>query len=459
MVVEGSGASQCRPFLFLRVLVSFFFVLFTSAAHAQVINRVPTEIMLQGFNWESAVRPGGGWYDELGRLAPEIAASGFTSIWLPPPSEAVPSVDQPFDPAVVDSRGYMPLRYYNLNSRYGTARQLRNLVEQFKAAGVSPIADVVLNHRAAMRRDSFGRWNVFEGPEWGPWAIVREQLALGAAGGPDTGVVYPFAADLDHNNPRVAGDLTEWLQWLRRDVGFEGWRYDFAKGYAGRFVGRFNQATDPGFSVGEYWTELDYSCDLGRACYDQNRHRQAIVNWIDSTWQEAGRSSELASAAFDFTTKGVLQYAIRFGELWRLRDAESRAPGVIGLWPAKAVTFVDNHDTGSTQQHWEFGDYDAVLQGYAYILTHPGIPSVFWDHFFEWGMRSPLSALMDVRRRNGISSTSSLFIEEARADLYAAVIDGRVAVKLGPAPWSPKRTDRAPWKLVVSGNNFAVWEH
>lgn len=25
------------------------------------------------------------------------------------------------------------------------------------------------------------------------------------------------------------------------------------------------------------------------------------------------------------------------------------------------------------------------LQGYAYILTHPGIPTVFYDHFYDWG--------------------------------------------------------------------------
>jgi hypothetical protein len=26
-----------------------------------------------------------------------------------------------------------------------------------------------------------------------------------------------------------------------------------------------------------------------------------------------------------------------------------------------------------------------VVKGYAYILTHPGIPTVFYDHFFDWG--------------------------------------------------------------------------
>ena len=28
--------------------------------------------------------------------------------------------------------------------------------------------------------------------------------------------------------------------------------------------------------------------------------------------------------------------------------------GMIGWWPSRAVTFVDNHDTGSTQAHWPF---------------------------------------------------------------------------------------------------------
>lgn len=27
----------------------------------------------------------------------------------------------------------------------------------------------------------------------------------------------------------------------------------------------------------------------------------------------------------------------------------------------------------------------SIVQGYAYILTHPGQPCVFWDHVFDWG--------------------------------------------------------------------------
>lgn len=73
----------------------------------------------------------------------------------------------------------------------------------------------------------------------------------------------------------------------------------------------------------------------------------------------------------------------------------------MGWWPSRAVTFLENHDTGSTQVksseichflgmllvgliwdvnvplkqgHWPF-PREKLMQGYAYILTHPGTVS------------------------------------------------------------------------------------
>lgn len=34
-------------------------------------------------------------------------------------------------------------------------------------------------------------------------------------------------------------------------------------------------------------------------------------------------------------------------ELNRLRDGEGRPPGVMGWWPSRATTFLENHDTVS----------------------------------------------------------------------------------------------------------------
>ena len=86
------------------------------------------------------------------------------------------------------------------------------------------------------------------------------------------------------------------------------------------------------------------------------------------------------TAAFDFTTKGVLQEACAKGEYWRLMDPDGRPPGLCGIWPSRAVLFLENHDTGSTLQHWPFPTHK-LEEGYAYILTHPGAPTIFYDHW------------------------------------------------------------------------------
>ncbi|KAM0874505.1 hypothetical protein ACQ4PT_037352 [Festuca glaucescens] len=71
------------------------------------------------------------------------------------------------------------------------------------------------------------------------------------------------------------------------------------------------------------------------------------------------------------------------------------------------------------------------MQGYAYILTNPGIPCIFYDHMFDWNLKQELTLLAAIRARNGIRATSALRILVAEADLYVAVVDEKVLVKIG----------------------------
>lgn len=47
---------------------------------------------------------------------------------------------------------------------------------------------------------------------------------------------HPAPADLDHHNPELRESLVDWLNWLLTDIGFEGWRFDFVRGYAAKYV-------------------------------------------------------------------------------------------------------------------------------------------------------------------------------------------------------------------------------
>ncbi|CDJ59213.1 Alpha amylase, catalytic domain containing protein, putative, partial [Eimeria maxima] len=94
--------------------------------------------------------------------------------------------------------------------------------------------------------------------------------------------------------------------------------------------------------------------------------------------------------------------------------------------PRLAVTFIENHDTDHLDYCRTFcnGELNGVLQGYAVILTHPGIPCIYWNHFSDYGdyCRQKLQELCDVRTSMGIHSTSGLYIDRAERGLYTACI-------------------------------------
>jgi len=391
-------------------------------------------VMLQGFIWNTQ----GGWWNTIVATAGTIKSGGFTMVWLPPPSQNV------------DGHGYIPSQWNNLNSYYGTQGEMQNAINTLHGQGIKALADIVINHRngssswADFSNPSFADNNkaITSGDEYFYGGNPGAGVPTSSRGGGDTGEAYGSARDLDHNNASVQSTVKSYLSTLK-SVGYDGWRYDFVKGYGGNFVQSYNSASAPVFSVGEYWPTAAFSQSSPGAW------RTSINNWINSTGS--------SSAAFDFVTKPLLNAAITTNNFALLNNNGVPA-GMIGINPANSVTFLDNHDTGYTPQGqglWPF-DGASVEQGYAYILTHPGVPCVFWPHFFDWGtpLQTSIKNMVALRKAQGVSSTSSVVINAATTGLYAATINGNVAMKIGPNSWSPSGT----WTLALSGNNFAIWK-
>ncbi|KAE8734497.1 Alpha-amylase 3 [Hibiscus syriacus] len=419
------------------------------------------EIVFQGFNWESWRRQ---WYQELALKAADLSQSGITAVWLPPPTESVAP------------QGYMPSDLYNLNSKYGSVEDLKSCIEEMH------VHDLLVCDAIFANSESYpnGVWNIFGGKlAWGPEAIVCDDPNFQGRGNPSSGDIFHAAPNVDHSQDFVRRDIKEWLNWLRNEIGYDGWRLDFVRGFSGTFVKEYIETSHPAFAIGEYWDSMAY--ENGNLSYNQGNHlvlpmiymsynritlvptmiygtlftcldahRQRIVNWINAT---GGTSS-----AFDVTTKGILHSALH-GQYWRLIDPQGKPTGVMGWWPSRACTFIENHDTGSTQGHWPF-PRDKLAQGYAYILTHPGTPVIFYDHLYEFGMHDIMTELIEARRRAGIHCRSPVKIYHANNEGYVARVGDTLVMKLGYFNWNPSKENQldGSWqKFIDKRSDYQVW--
>ena len=412
-------------------------------------------ILLQGFNWESC-NSHEKWFNVVANEAGQIRDAGFNAVWLPPPTDSV------------SDQGYLPRDLYNLNSFYGAEGDLRRCVQVMKDHDICPVADIVINHRCAGRQDESGRWNLFSGRmAWDQQAITTDNPEFGGRGNPGTGEDYGPAPNIDHTKDWVRGDLKEWLHWMKNDIGFGGWRFDFVKGYGGQFTGEYVGDTQPFVSVGEHWVSCNYSG--ANLEYNQDSHRQTTFDWCKSTGGN--------TAAFDFTTKGILQEAARNREYWRLQGSDGHPSGFCGRWPTHAVTFLENHDTGSTLQHWPFPtDRLAGDTRTSSPTREPPPYSTTTGRMAGSGRTSTRSSTSVVatassatplctssrRRMDATRRTSDNPDTMSRRGCCGEVDTSQpsICVKLGPGDWSPNRDKVAntKWKVAASGHGWAVWE-
>ena len=442
-------------------------------------------VMLQGFYWESS-RHGNShfpqfgqrrWYDTVRGLALTINNARFDLIWLPPPAfsgSADPNDEHP-------NAGYGPQQYFRLENSYGTLDQHRKMLEALLAAGVEPVADIVINHRNGTKG-----WAGFVAPAWGTVSICKDDEAFSdprseVNGTPDDKrgkceeqtdyaqktYAYPVFRDVNHTDPGVRSDIVRSLLQLR-SLGYRGWRYDMVHGYHGKWIGCYNAATKPTFSVGEF---------------DWGAHNQQR-GWIlaTSTQSNAPAAERLKSSSnvFDFTSFFSLK-AINGGSYTALYGF-GNGIGMVGdttdglPWKNRAVTFVENHDTGYRTNEDGTPEPDHVFdsftngwqveQAYAHVLTHPGVPTVYWKHYFDWGstLREKLKALINARKVAGVNSGSAVHLQDnaAARGVYAAFIEGThgpLYVRIGgsDADWQPSFSNYSNYREYAAGDGWKVW--
>jgi alpha-amylase len=365
-------------------------------------------IMMQYFQWY--LPENGQLWKELTSRAPELAATGFTSLWLPPCYKGAHgmrdvgyAVYDLFDLGEFEQKGATP-------TKYGTREELLEAIQTIKENGLRWYADVVFNHKdggdetedvwvqeidwnnrnnilsgwhaiPAYTRFTFpGRAGKHSSMQWAWWCFdslsynamtqradilyrIKDKLFETEVSPQHGNYDYLLANDLDTANEFVCAELKWWGQWFIDTTQPDGFRIDAVKHIRSGFFKEWLhhlRASFPGnelFTVGEYWSE--------------------DINELHTYIQRSGNVMSL----FDVPLHYRFHAAGRLGNQFDLRTLLDGT--LMKEQPARAVTFVDNHDTQpcrsleSTVEPW------FKPLAYAFILLRrEGYPCVFYADYY-----------------------------------------------------------------------------
>lgn len=363
------------------------------------------EVILQGFHWNVVRTDHDNWYNELNSMASEIASDGFTTIWMPVPWRDDSSWSDASTGTYGGGEGYY-WEDFNKNSQYGTDGQLHQAANALSGDGVKVIYDVVPNH---MNRSYTPKAINFPAGQ-GYWRNDCYDPGPNQPNGCDDGDRFMGGeSDLNTGKTEVYNLFKNEFINLVSNYDASGFRFDFVRGYAAERVDSWmGAADDNGFCVGELWKAPSE--------YPASDWRHS-ASWQDILKDWSDRSH---CTVFDFALKERMQNGSVSD--WRYGLNGNPDP----RWREVAVTFVDNHDTGYSpgpnggQHQWPLPDSKRKM-AYAYILSSPGTPVVYWPHMYDWGLRDFIRQLIALRKSVGVKAYSPISFSNDYSGLVAQV--------------------------------------
>lgn len=336
---------------------------------------------------------------------------GITKLWLPPAFKATGLHDvgygvyDLYDLGEFDQKGTIP-------TKYGTKEEYVEAIQALKEAGIMPLADIVLNHKAGgdekerfsvLRMNPANRqepqsdpydieaWTRFTFPgrqgkysdfqwHWYHFTGVDFDAAHNETGiylilGDNKGWAdqelidsekgnydYLMFNDIDYQHPEVVNHLKDWIKWFLETTGIEGFRLDAVKHIDSTFMEEFiayvRAEVNPDlYAFAEYWKN---SSTATQGYLDDVNHSFDLVDVVlHMNFFEAGKQGK----DFNLTT-------IFDGSLMKEN-------------PFMAVTFVDNHDSQrgqaleSTVEEW----FKPLAYGLI-LLRQEGTPCIFYGDYY-----------------------------------------------------------------------------
>lgn len=367
------------------------------------------QTVMQYFEWY--LPSDGQHWNHLAEDAQHLSDLGISHVWMPPAFKGTNKDDvgygvyDLFDLGEFDQKG-------TIRTKYGFKDEYLNAINRLKDVGIVPMADVVLNHKAAADKlETFevvevdpedrtkeiskpfeiegwthftfdGRQKAYNDFEWHwyhfngtDFDAKRNKSGIYLIQGDNKGWAendlvdnengnfdYLMYANLDYKHPEVIENIYSWVDWFVQTTGVLGFRMDAVKHIDSFFMRNFirdvKEKQGQDFYVfGEFWNakEEDNNTYLEKT---ENRFDLVDVRLHNNLYD-----ASLEGADYDLTT--------------------IFAQTLVKNHPEHAVTFVENHDTQrgqaleSTVEEWFKPAAYALI-----LLREDGLPCLFYGDYY-----------------------------------------------------------------------------
>jgi glycosidase len=292
---------------------------------------------------------------------------GITGIWLMPVQEAT------------RYHGYDVDDYRAINNQYGSADDLRELVQAAHTRGIAVIVDLVLNHtsylhpwfQASLRGEApYADWYVwrdadpgFRGPDnQQVWHEYEERYYYG--------VFWSGMPDLNLTNPEVTAELYDIARYWLEELGVDGFRLDAVKHYVEDGAEQENtQAT------------LDWARAFNRHVAAVKPSALTVGEIWSSSFDVARYVPDAVNLAFEFDLATAMVSSVQGRNPGGVQSITERAQE---LYPSgQYATFLTNHDQNRVMSDLR-GDVPSAKVAASLLLLSPGVPFLYYGE--EIGM-------------------------------------------------------------------------
>jgi alpha-amylase len=362
-------------------------------------------VMMQAFYWDAPKHEGKEheWWNFVAEKVEDLSKAGVNALWLPPVSKSSSNIGMGYDPYDYFDLGDFDQKG-GVKTWYGNRAELEALIAKAHANRIGVYADMVINHNSGADEEEVNpldgetRWTKFKPRsgrfprDWNSFHPSRyEQVMV-------EGEHFADFPHLCHRNPHVYTEVFNYSRMIIEELGFDGFRFDFAKGFGAWMIGvlsKYRYVKDGAeftpFVVAELWSG-----------------NEDIDRWLE----HVNSMTDNQITAFDFPLRYKLKDVCDTPnyDLRNLTDGGA----VMTKRPLHAATFVDNHDMG------ENAIVNDKMLAYSFIMVHEGYPCIFWYDYYNNQLARPgtprgIDALIQAHHKYGGGDSQIL---HADPDLY-----------------------------------------